>query len=640
MTKSNDVLILSHAGDGAEPAGLPVVMQGGEFSIGRKEGNDLILPTAHISSRHVNIRHSADGYHISDLGSTNGSVVLRGEERLLLGAKGALEVLLRAGDLLLLGDIDHPVQLMVELQQAHVDESWHNTIVAVRTLPQAQVVGQEITPHQDLLRILLNLVQEISGSSNHQEILRRVAEAALEAIPGAVDALIVERTPKDGTLTIGAQVHKDRGVSREPNKKICERILKGGDAALLFGHHDASSMPAATLVGQGVGSGIAALLSGGEGFQGVLQVNCTPGRFELEEVHLNLAMVLAHHASLAIERADLINRLKQAEKQLKEENSYLRRRAQPAIEMVASSPPMRHVLSELRKAATSDVTVLLQGETGTGKEVAARYLHAQSRRAARLLVPVNCGALSENLLDSELFGHRKGSFTGATTDRKGVFEVAAGGTVLLDEIGETPPSLQVRLLRVLEEGKIKPVGETLERKVDVRIIAATNKDLPKLVQEGSFRQDLYYRLRVFPVQLPPLRERREDIEPLCRLFLERFSAQLGKKLGPLDPLLIKTLQAYDFPGNIRELANEIERAVVRADEHQPLTPELLSVEALTSSMSAAEPDTSTLSTQLARVEREIIAKALTVHGGKKIAVAEELGLTRQGLAKKMARLGF
>jgi Nif-specific regulatory protein len=301
---------------------------------------------------------------------------------------------------------------------------------------------------------------------------------------------------------------------------------------------------------------------------------------------------------------------------------------------------MSTALEELRKAAAADVTVLLQGETGTGKEVAARFLHAHSRRRSGLLVPVNCGALAESLLDSELFGHRKGAFTGAATDRKGVFEVAAGGTVFLDEIGETPPNLQVRLLRVLEEGKIKPVGETIERKVDVRIVAASNKDLGRLVKEGTFRQDLYYRLRVFPVRLPPLRERPEDIEPLCQLFLRRYAAQLGKRLGEIDPSLFDALRGYDFPGNIRELANEIERAVVRAEEGQRLSAEVLSEEVHRPRGAPGGTSGGSLGEQLAVVERDLISRALARHDGRKNAAAKELGLTRQGLAKKMSRLGL
>ena len=446
-------------------------------------------------------------------------------------------------------------------------------------------------------------------------------------------------SPRGEALEVEAEAHQGEGICRTPDQGICRQVL-AEDQALLFGQHDAAEVPADTLVAQGIGSGIATPVWRGDEAAGVLQINCLAGRFELNAAHLDLAVVLAHHAAEALERAGLMARLRAAEQKLREENRLLRRRAQPKVEMVAESPKMQAVVQELRSAAASDVTVLLLGETGTGKEVAARYLHALSPRREGLLVPVNCGALSESLLDSELFGYRKGAFTGAVTDRKGVFEVARGGTVFLDEVGETPPSVQVRLLRVLEEGKIKVVGEAVERAVDARVVAATNRDLTAQVEGGALRQDLYYRLRVFPVQLPPLRQRPEDIEPLLVLFMERFCRELGKRLDGYDPELVDVLRGYTFPGNIRELCNEVERAVVRARPGQPLTPDLFSDELLLLTPCAPpnRPGTA-LKTQLEEVERQIIRGTLQRLGGKRVAAARELGLTRQGLAKKIDRLG-
>ena len=223
-----------------------------------------------------------------------------------------------------------------------------------------------------------------------------------------------------------------------------------------------------------------------------------------------------------------------------------------------------------------------------------------------------------------------------------MFEVARGGTVFLDEIGETPASVQVRLLRVLEEGKVKVLGEAVEREVDARIVAATNRDLAAQVAQGTFRQDLYYRLRVFPVVLPPLRERPGDIEPLLQLFLTRFSLELGKQIQGIDHDLMEMLYAYPFPGNIRELCNEVERAVVRARPGQPLTPDLFSEELQQLRSAPALPDEElgmTLKAQLDELERRIIRRTLTRLGGKRVAAAKELGLTRQGLGKKIDRLG-
>ena len=609
----------------------------GTVNIGRKEGNDLVLPEGHISSRHAMIHHGGGRYIFSDRGSTNGSLVLRGEERILLGPRGAPEVTLQDGDLVLLGDLDQAVRLRVSIKTTRRPTMTPGTIVATRARADTRELEERLSADEQALPVLFRLAQEVGRLTSEGEILERVAWAVLEAIPGAVDVLVV--APRGETLQVEAEAHRGEGICRTPDLGICRQVMEA-DQAMLFGQHDAAEVPAHTLVARGIGSGIATPIWRGQEAAGVLQINCLAGRFELNAAHLDLAVVLAHHVAETLERAALVARLRAAEQRLREENRLLRRRAQPEVEMVAESPAMKAVVQELRSAAASDVTVLLSGETGTGKEVAARYLHALSPRGDGLMVPVNCGALSESLLDSELFGYRKGAFTGAASDRKGVFEVARGGTVFLDEVGETPPSVQVRLLRVLEEGKIKVVGEAVERAVDARVVAATNRDLAAQVAQGAFRQDLFYRLRVFPVTLPPLRQRPEDIEPLLVLFMERFCRELGKRLSGHDPELVEVLRGYSFPGNIRELCNEVERAVVRATPGQTLTPDLFSDELLAVSPTLP-PDQpgSSLKEQLDEVERQIIRRTLKRLGGKRVATARELGLTRQGLAKKIDRLG-
>jgi two-component system response regulator HydG len=225
----------------------------------------------------------------------------------------------------------------------------------------------------------------------------------------------------------------------------------------------------------------------------------------------------------------------------------------------------------IEAVAYSAATVLVQGESGTGKELVARALHARSPRRAQPFVALNCGALTETLLESELFGHVKGAFTGANRDHKGLFESATGGTIFLDEIGDIPLSTQVRLLRVLQEGELKKVGSTDSVKVDVRVIAATHRDLPKLVRAGKFREDLFYRLNVIAIPLPPLRDRLDDVPLLAHHFVRRYSDRLGKKVRSIAPQAIELLCAYRWPGNVRELENAIERAVVlcRGDAIQP-----------------------------------------------------------------------
>ena len=231
--------------------------------------------------------------------------------------------------------------------------------------------------------------------------------------------------------------------------------------------------------------------------------------------------------------------------------------------VVVASPQMQDVLARVRKVAASNASVLLRGESGTGKEVLARAIHALSTRANATLVTVNCGAIPESLMESELFGHLKGSFTGASENRKGMFESASGGTIFLDEIGELPLHLQVKLLRVLQEGEVQRIGESVQHKVDVRVIAATNRNLEDAVAKGEFRQDLYYRLNVIPINLPPLRDRPLDLEPLIDHFVTRFSGKSSAKTLSADARAL--LMGYDYPGNIRELENAIEHAVVLSD---------------------------------------------------------------------------
>jgi transcriptional regulator with GAF, ATPase, and Fis domain len=230
---------------------------------------------------------------------------------------------------------------------------------------------------------------------------------------------------------------------------------------------------------------------------------------------------------------------------------------------------MLSLLRDVERVARTDTSVLILGETGTGKELIARAVHNASRRASKPLIKVNCAALPATLIESELFGHERGSFTGATAKRTGRFHLADGGTIFLDEVGELPLELQAKLLRVLQEGEFEPVGSSKTIKVDVRVIAATNRDLSKRVDEGQFREDLYYRLDVFPLTVPPLRDRREDIALLANAFLERSLQKLGRTMEPLSAEAVRRLNAYDWPGNLRELQNVIERSVIVAEDGRP-----------------------------------------------------------------------
>jgi two-component system response regulator HupR/HoxA len=355
-----------------------------------------------------------------------------------------------------------------------------------------------------------------------------------------------------------------------------------------------------------------------------------------EEMHSALVRAIELF-NLTRENARLVVELQRANERLAAENAYLRTAKLPPGRIIGESPAMCEVLALVAKVAPHATTVLVQGETGTGKELVARAIHDASPRAPALFVAVNCAALSEGILESELFGHKRGSFTGAVADKKGLFEVADGGTLFLDESSETTPALQAKLLRVLQEGEIRPVGDTRDRKVDVRVVAATNRKLEDEVKAGRFREDLYYRLRVFPIRLPPRRDRLEDVPALAAHLVARLARQVRKPVGQPTAEAIAALQRYSFPGNVRELENELERAILLAEPGAPITEDLLS-DHVTAGVGHAPA--SVLQSRTDSFEREQIVDALERAGGVKTHAAEALGITYRGLLKKMRRLGM
>jgi two-component system, NtrC family, response regulator PilR len=308
--------------------------------------------------------------------------------------------------------------------------------------------------------------------------------------------------------------------------------------------------------------------------------------------------------------------------------------------MVGHSSAIQSVFSVVEKVAASRTTVLITGESGVGKELVARAVHQRSPRSAAPFVPVNCGAIPEGLIESELFGHAKGAFTGATAHKEGLFQAAQGGTLFLDEVGELPPALQVTLLRAIQERRIRPVGDNSDVEVDVRLVAATNRDLEAEMRAGRFREDLFYRLNVVQIRVPPLRERREDVMPLAEHFLKRFAAELGRPVLTLAAEARRRLDEYSFPGNVRELENLIERSVALSSGHEitvdALPATLRNPAALTSE--GPLPEGFSLAAHIEGIERALIDRALSeAHGVKKVAAAR-LGLTFRQFRHRVKRL--
>ena len=332
---------------------------------------------------------------------------------------------------------------------------------------------------------------------------------------------------------------------------------------------------------------------------------------------------------------------------LTDEAEYLRtelRQLGRSGEILGRSAPLLHVLTEVRQVGPADTTVLMLGETGTGKELFARALHQASRRCRRPLVKVNCAAIPAALIESEFFGHERGAFTGATGRRDGRFTLADGGTIFLDEVGELPLELQAKLLRVLQEGEFEPVGSSRTRKVDVRVVAATNRDLGRAVAEGKFREDLFYRLSVFPLTLPALRERGDDVVLLAETFARQFAARAGRQLAPLGPEGAARLRAYSWPGNVRELQNVIERAVITSRDGRLNLDRALPAASVAEERTAAPTaDAVMTAKELAAVERENLRRALEATGWRvagESGAARLLGMAPSTLASRMKSLGI
>ncbi|HEX9943037.1 MAG TPA: sigma 54-interacting transcriptional regulator [Thermoanaerobaculia bacterium] len=528
------------------------------LTFGRDRANDLHLRDLAISRQHCVIETVAGRFVLRDLESRQGTFI---------NGVPVRERDLEHGDLIAIGSSLFLFQTREEDSGASGSlllDSGPHTASSTMQLPLGEspylkpealikALPAEARTARDL-QALLRIGNDLHALHETGPIARRLLELVLETIPAerATVLLMDEETAEPA-----ASFALDRQGSESPfavSRTLVERVLTEGSAVLANdiletgGWSGVESVAAARLQ-----SILAAPLTGLDRRLGVLYLDTRESGARFDERHLDLLTAAAGIASAALSNARLLE-------WLREEN----RRMEAALDsgMVGESPRMQEIGRLLARVAPTDSIVLLRGESGTGKEVAARALHRGSRRAHRPFVAINCATLSETLLESELFGHEKGAFTGAVERKTGKIEAAEGGTLFLDEVGELPPRLQAKLLRVLQEREYERVGGTRPLKADVRVIAATNRDLEKAIREGSFREDLYYRLNVISLTLPSLRERREDIPLLASHFAALFSRQLGRRIVGFTSEARACLLRYGWPGNVRELANAVERALV------------------------------------------------------------------------------
>jgi transcriptional regulator with GAF, ATPase, and Fis domain len=618
--------------------------------LGRAPGNDVVLADELVSGEHARIAFGGDRYVLRDLRSTNGTAVVRAERRIALDDANGREITLEPGDVVELGGGERIVRLAVTITE---DTDRDARVLAMRKIDELGPAQTAVERDASRLRALYEVQKHIGGAEDMNDVLVAICDGAFALLPGATHVTVVLREDEEGTpsyVPIVTRVRGQHGPATEPipvTRSVFRKVVSER-AAVIAADAPREVAQTESLMGASIRSVLGVPLWKGEEILGVLQMDNRESAGVFTSVDLDVCAVLAHHASLAVANARLVQRLRSAEERLKKENTFLKTREESRRvgkgeqEIVGSSPAMRSLFDQLGKVVDTRVTVLIEGETGVGKELIAAAVHYRSRRRTMLFVSQNCAAMPENLLESELFGHRKGSFTGAHEDKKGLFEIADGGTLFLDEVTEMPLSLQSKLLRVLQEGEIRAIGATQEKRVNVRIVAATNRHLEKEVAEGRFREDLYYRLKVFPIRVPPLRERREDIPLLAEHFLKRYSTELAKPAAGYSQQTMELLQAYDWPGNVREVQNEVQRLVIQIDPGGFVTPDLLSprIRQIEGVVERVRPSKGTLKEMMDQLERWLLIEALREHDNNKTAAAKSLGITREGLHKKLRAYGL
>jgi transcriptional regulator with GAF, ATPase, and Fis domain len=540
-----------------------------ELSIGRESANSICLTEASISRRHCVIRRANGAFKIFDLDSFNGTFV---------NGIPVKEQTLSHGDHIGVGrvlflflvyetevDTVGPVQLhdlnltegsSIKLSQEHARYLHPELVVGLRPTPRV------VRDLNALLKIstTINSLRDLTG------LQRRLLELILEVIPAERGAILLYGEETDELESVCGR-HRVTGFDAEMSvsRTITQQVSRQRIAIL---RNDVSADQSAATPESLIASQVRAVLCvpvlSFERVLGVVYLD-TPQPGVFDEDHLQLLSGIAGIAGVAFDNARHV-------RWLTDQNERLQEEVQIEHRMVGESPPMKRVYERIARIAPAESTVLIRGESGTGKELAAHAIHANSPRARQSFLAINCATLSDTLLESELFGHERGAFTGAISQKPGKFEVAHAGTLFLDEVGELSPTIQAKLLRVLQEHKFERVGGTKPIKVDVRIIAATNRDLEAAIKAKTFRADLYYRLNVVSLAVPPLRERREDIPLLANYFAAKYSKKCKRRLRGISPEARALLQAYDWPGNVRELENAIEHAVVLGSSEM-ITPE-------------------------------------------------------------------
>ena len=477
---------------------------------------------------------------------------------------------------------------------------------------------------------LLKISEQINSIHDSQQLLDRIMDLATEALHAERGFILLKQADaEDFTVVTARNISKQSIDSmRGFSSSVVNRVLEFGEPVLsIDAQTDQRFAGADSVILQQIKSVLCTPLIENGKVIGAIYMDSRADVNQFDQESLNFLKTFATQATIALSNTKILEKLQNENKNLKRQISL--EHAFP--EIVGKSKPMQTILEIVRDIADTSASVLIEGESGTGKELIARALHVHSTRRDKAFIPIFCGSLSENLLESELFGHKKGAFTGAVEDKAGLFEEADGGTLFLDEIGDVPSSIQTKLLRLIQEGEFKRVGETRIRKADVRIVAATNKDLWQEVQKGNFREDLYYRLNVINIKMPPLRQRKTDIPLLANHFLKTYARKNNKSIKGFTTEALKLLQDYDWPGNVRELENTIERAVILCRQPE-ITPEYLSLRQQSSPIPIGKT--------LKEITRYAVVETLKLTEGNRTKAAQILGVSRRWLYYHLKEWGL
>ncbi len=611
-------------------------LSAGELSIGRDPSNEISLLDSLVSRRHCIIRKEAEAFRLLDLESRNNTFVsgVPIRERVLVPGDQ-----IRVGNSVLVfqgpggeTSTDAPFQL-----DASPAPGAATVILRKEDALYLQPRRPESLPATARtvrdLNVLLDFSRTLNSVRGLAALQEKVLEAVLEAVPADQAAILLTEDGVDGFSSI---VGRDRRLgANQPiraSQTILNRVLKESLAVLSSDvQSDDSYRDAESLLERRVHSVLAVPLEVRGKVLGVMYLEASSPGSRFDSDLLQVATTLGNITALAIENARHLERLDGENRRLHEELNIHH-------SMVGESKAMREVYEFVSRVAGRDSTVLISGESGTGKELVARAVHMNSPRVDKPFVAINCAAITETLLESELFGHERGAFTGAVAQKKGKLEVAEGGTVFLDEIGELALAMQAKLLRVLQEREFERVGGTRPIKLDVRLIAATNRDLKEASRTGTFRSDLYYRLNVVSLQMPALRERREDIPLLAAFFAAQHSEKVKRRVAGISPEAQACLTRYDWPGNVRELENAIERAVVLGSTEVILAEDL--PDSILEETAASGQPVNALAEGIREAKKVLIERAIEQANGNYTEAAKILGVHANHLFRLIRTLNL